>query len=278
VDAGLATLVTAGRVRAGRGVVLGDRPDQGATIVLPPADPALVPAANQALAARGIGARFGPLRGGEWAAASDLLPVEAVTVWRRHQIEGDGVTLATAGGEPWLVRAGDAVIVGSRFEDTWTDLPLRPPFIPFLDALVNRVGAGEAWQVRTAPGEAVRLPGSGGRLLLPGGAVPPGADGRLDAPREPGTYFVAGPAGDTVGALLVNVDPRESDLAIASPAVVRDRLSGAAIIDDPDALVGAAFAARRAEITTVLLGLALILAIVELLLATVGGFSRRQAA
>jgi hypothetical protein len=76
----------------------------------------------------------------------------------------------------------------------------------------------------------------------------------------------------------VNVDPRESDLAIASPAVVRDRLSGAAIIDDPDALVGAAFAARRAEITTVLLGLALILAIVELLLATVGGFSRRQAA
>jgi Aerotolerance regulator N-terminal len=278
VDAALATLVAAGRLRVGRGVVLGDRPDRGATIVLPPADPALVPAANQALAARGIGVRFGPPRSGEWAAASDLLPIEAVTVRRRHPLEGEGVTLATAGGEPWLVLAGDAVIVGSRLEDSWTDLPLRPVFIPFLDALVNRVGAGESWQVRATPGAVVRLPGSGARLLLPGGAVPPGADGRIDAPRDPGTYFVASPAGDTVGALLVNVDPRESDLAVASHAMVRDRLSGATIVEETDALVRAAFAVRRAEITTVLLWLALILAVVELVLATVGGFSRRRAA
>jgi hypothetical protein len=278
VDAALATLVAAGRLRAGRGVVLGDRPDRGATIVLPPADPALVPAANQALAARGIRVRFGPPRSGEWAAASDLLPIEAVTVWRRHPLEGEGVTLATAGGEPWLVLAGDAVIVGSRLEDPWTDLPLRPAFIPFLDALVNRVGAGESWQVRAAPGEAVRLPGSGARLLLPGGAVPLGADGRIEAPREPGTYFVTSPAGDTVGALLVNVDPRESDLAVASRALVRDRLSGATVVEDAAALVRAAFAVRRAEITTALLSLALILAVVELILATVGGLSRRREA
>ena len=278
VDAALATLVAAGRVRAGRGVVIGDRPDRGATIVLPPADAALVPAANQALGARGIGVRFGPPRAGEWAAASDLLPIEAVTVRRRHTLDGEGVTLATAGGEPWLVRAGDAVIVGSRLEEPWTDLPLRPAFIPFLDALVNRVGAGETWQVRAAPDEAVRLPGSAARLLLPGGAVVPGADGRIEAPREPGTYFVVNPSGDTVGALLVNVDPRESDLAVASPATVRDRLSGATVVGHAEALVRAAFAVRRAEITTSLLWLALILGVVELILATAGGFSRRREA
>jgi hypothetical protein len=276
VDAGLATLVAAGRVRAGRGVVVGDRPDRGATIVLPPADPARVPAANQALAARGIGIRFGPLRDGEWAAASDLVPLEGATVWRRHRLDGAGVTLATAGGEPWLVRVGDVVVAASRLEDAWTDLPLRPAFIPFLDALVTRVGTGESWRVHAAPGEAVRLPGSGGRVLLPAGAVPANADGRLDAPREPGTYFVANAAGDTVGALLVNVDPRESDLAVASPALIRDRLSGASVIDDPDALVRAAFAERRAEITTVLLVLALVLAVAELLLATLGGHAPRR--
>jgi len=278
VEAGLATLVAAGRVRAGRGVVVGDRPDRGATIVLPPTDPARVPAANQALAARGIGMRFGPLRDGEWAAASGVLPMEAVTVWRRHRLDGAGVTLATAGGEPWLVRVGDVVVAASRFEDAWTDLPLRPTFIPFLDALVSRVGTGESWQVHAAPGEAVRLPGSGGRLVLPAGAVLAGADGRLDAPREPGTYFVVSPAGDTVGALLVNVDPRESDLAVASPAVIRDRLSPAAVIDDPDALARAAFAERRAEITMALLLLALVLAAAELLLATLGGHLRRREA
>jgi hypothetical protein len=276
VDAGLATLVAAGRVRAGRGVVVGDRPDRGATIVLPPADPARVPAANQALAARGIGIRFGPLRDGEWAAASDLVPLEGATVWRRHRLDGAGVTLATAGGEPWLVRVGDVVVAASRLEDAWTDLPLRPAFIPFLDALVTRVGTGGSWRVHAAPGEAVRLPGSGGRVLLPAGAVPANADGRLDAPREPGTYFVANAAGDTVGALLVNVDPRESDLAVASPALIRDRLSGASVIDDPDALVRAAFAERRAEITTVLLVLALVLAVAELLLATLGGHAPRR--
>jgi hypothetical protein len=278
VDAGLATLIAAGRLRAGSGVLLGDRPDRGATIVLPPADPALVPAANQALAARGIGVRFGSRREGEWAAASDLLPVNAITVRRRHRLDGGAVTLATAGGEPWLVRAGDVMIVASRLEDTWTDLPVRPAFIPFLDAIVNQLGAGEAWQLRAAPGDAVRLPGSAGRVLLPGGPVAPDADGRLDAPGEPGTYFVASAAGDTVGALLVNVDPRESDLAIASGALIRDRLSGAAVMDDAEALVRAAFAERRAEMTTGLLGLALALAVVELLLATVGGRSRRGVA
>jgi hypothetical protein len=274
VDAGLATLVAAGRVRAGRGVLLGDRADLGATIVLPPADPALVPAANLALAARGIGLRFGPPRDGEWAATSDLLPLDGVTVWRRHVLDGDGVTLAAAGGERWLVRTGDVVVAASRFEDAWTDLPLRPVFIPFLDGLVNRVGSGEAWRVQATPGEAVRLPGSGGRVLLPGGAVLPGADGRLDAPDGPGTYFVADAGGDTVGALLVNVDPRESDLAVASPALIRDHLSGAVVLDDPDALVRAAFAMRRAELTTVLLWLALLLGLAELVLATAGRHAR----
>jgi len=81
-----------------------------------------------------------------------------------------------------------------------------------------------------------------------------------------------------VGALLVNVDPRESDLAVASRAMVRDRLSGATVVEDAAALVRAAFAVRRAEITTALLSLALILAVVELILATVGGLSRRREA
>jgi len=280
VATALAALTAIGRVHAGRGVVLGDRPAAGATVILPPDDPARIAAVNQALAARGLRTRYGVLVTGEWTPTSELLPLDAVTVRQRYRLEGtgEGTPLAVAGGEPWLLRDGDAIVVASRFEEPWTDLPLRPTFIPFLDALVNRMSAGEAWQVQSAPGDPVRLPGSSARLLLPGGvvAVSPGVP--TDAPLETGTYFVADAVGDTVGALLVNPDPRESDLRVASDRAIRDQLGGATLAGDPDRLALAAFAARRAELTTLLLVLALTLAVVELILATLGGGPRRRAA
>jgi hypothetical protein len=70
-----------------------------------------------------------------------------------------------------------------------------------------------------------------------------------------------------VGATVLGPDPRESDLAPASVSLIR-RFLGADVLDD------AAFARRRfsgtrwADVTGMLLGLALILAAVELAVAT----------
>ncbi|MDH5198098.1 MAG: BatA domain-containing protein, partial [Gemmatimonadota bacterium] len=198
-EAALAVLAETGRVRVGRDVLVGDRPEAGCTVVLPPADPARIGAVNQALAARGVPVRFGTLETGEWATGSALFALEGVTVRRRYRIEGDAAVLGTAGDLPWIVRAGDVVVVGSRFDEDWTDLPLRPVFVPFLDALINRVGAGEVWRVMATPGEAVVLPGSARRLLLPAGAVPVVAGTATEAPADPGAVFVGGGEGDPGG-------------------------------------------------------------------------------
>jgi hypothetical protein len=276
VDAALAVLVATGRVRSGRAVVLGDRPEAGCTIVLPPADAARIAAANQALAARGVAGRFGTRQSGEWALESGLSGLAGGTVRQRYGIDGPGEVLATAGGAPWIVRSGDVVLVASRLEDGWTDLPLLPGFVPFLDALINRVGAGEVWRAAAAPGDAVRLPGSTRRLLLPGGAVAVTAGAPVAAPADPGVYFVSDAGGDTVGVLLVRPDARESDLRTAPLRLTRAALGHARVVADVPALVRAAFSGRRAELTTVLLVAALALAAVELALASAGGGRSRS--
>jgi hypothetical protein len=93
----------------------------------------------------------------------------------------------------------------------------------------------------------------------------------VEAPIDPGIYFVTDAASDTVGVLMVRADPRESDLRTAAPGVTRASLGGARLVDAEPALTRAAFSGRRAELTTALLVAALLLAVVELMLASVGG-------
>src|SRR5207244_4076968 len=111
----------------------------------------------------------------------------------------DTTTLATVNEEPWLVREGDVLLVGSRLDTAWTALPASPAFVPFLDALVNRLARGEALVV-----EAEGVPGV--------------------------QFHVRGT--DTVGATVYGPDPRESDLTPASADNVR-RFLGAAVFEEP---------------------------------------------
>jgi len=125
--------------------------------------------------------------------------------------------------------------------------------------------------VASPPVSPVRLPGSARRLVLPGGAMAVTAGVPVEAPLDPGVYFVTDAASDTVGVLMVRADPRESDLRTAAPGVTRASLGGARIVEEELALVRAAFSGRRAELTTLLLVVALLLAVVELMLASAGG-------
>jgi hypothetical protein len=236
VAAALAVLREGGRTVTGGGVTIGERPATGPAIVLPPADPALVGPANRALAARGVPWRFGAAGTPGALTSEALAPAAGAAVGRRLRLEapraagGDsGLVLARVNGEPWLVRVGDVVLVGSRLDTSWTALPAHPGFVPFIDALVNRVARGEA-AVTFAEGPA---------------AV---------------TFTRRG--ADTVAATVFGPDPRESDLTPADPELARTAL-GAAVRDD------AAFAAeiyagvRRADMSGALLLLALLLLITE---------------
>ena len=238
LTAAIAVLRDGGRLATGSDVAIGERPGPGASVVLPPADPALVGQANRALAGRGVAWRFaGP--GSPGLLAAPALPgLAGVEVTRRYRLEGggadSGAVLATVNGEPWLVRAGSVVLLGSRLDTAWTALPATPGFVPFVDALANRIARGEAG-VRETEG-------------------------------VPGIAFVLDGA-DTVGATLSRIDPRESDLTPAPATLIR-RALGAEIVRDADFAAAAFAGPRLADAGGVLLVLALLLAAAELGVAT----------
>ena len=248
VAAALAVLEEGQRVRRGTEVAIGDRPEVGTlvSIVVPPAEAALIGQANRALAARGGRWRFGSPGTPGPIAGLGVPAISGLQVTRRYGIEAatgqaaavgtgsDTTVLATVNGEPWLVRDGSVLLLGSRLDTAWTALPAAPAFVPFVDALVNRLARGEA-------------------------AV-------SEAEGDPRVEFRTRGA-DTIGAVVFGLDPRESDLTPASPALVHQVL-GADVLD------GAAFAAARfagagrRDGSGLLLMLALLLALGELGVAT----------
>ena len=239
----------------GRRIVSGGSPDvvisggeafTGARVIVqPPADPALVGQANRALASRGVQWTWGRPGTPGPVAAPALSVINGVQVGRRYRLEGAGSgeqgagdVVATVNGEPWLVRSGNVVILASRLDTAWTALPASPGFVPFVDALVNRIVAGEA-EVDHAEG-------------------------------EPRVEFRTRGA-DTIAATAYGPDARESDLTPATPANATAALGGE---DHVEVLDGERFAAerfsgtRRADVSGVLLVLALVLAAAELGVAT----------
>ena len=250
VGAALAVLEEGKRVRRGEGgtdVAIGDRPQAGTrvSVVVPPAEPALIGQVNRALAARGGRWRFAEAGTPGVIAGLAVPGISGVQVTRRYRIEAvtgdagrgpgnDSTVLATLNGEPWLVRDGTVLLLGSRLDTAWTALPATPAFVPFVDALVNRLARGEApvSEVEGDPRVEFRTHGA-----------------------------------DTIGAMVYGLDPRESDLTPAPPALVRDVL-GADVLDGT-AFAAARFAgAGRHDASALLLVLALVFALVELGVAT----------
>ncbi len=221
LDAALQVLVADRRVTAGAGVLVGEL-GPGPSVVLPPRDPALVAALNRRLAARGVAWRYGAqVVAEERTDSGPLLPTREAVV-RRVRVEaagGGGEILATVAGEPWVVRSGDVLLLGSRLEPAWTALPLGTAFVPWLDALLSRALRGEAVLEGVVAGEPMRLPErvgavvrAGERTVVEGGAP--------WSPPTPGVYhMLAGE--DTLGAVSVILDPRESDLRRADEGSVR---------------------------------------------------------
>lgn len=286
VSEALGSLASARQVRSGAGAVaLGERVPGGggaAAVVFPPHDPVELGATNRSLAAAGVPWRFGPRveREDTLAAGIALLkPIVGVAVRRRYRLEPVSVAggvLARAGGDPWLVRSGRVVVVGSRLVPEETALPLTSGFVPFVGDLVNRLARGEEGIVEAAPGDPVPLAEAVTAIGLGRDSLRPVEGGHaIPAPVVPGVYPLLAGA-DTVGALVVAPDPRESDLRRATGAELATLFPGARVSVAANARVYAAErfrAAGRAEMTGAALLAALLVLIAEGLVAA-GGVRR----
>ncbi|MBI4501965.1 MAG: VWA domain-containing protein [Gemmatimonadetes bacterium] len=272
VREGLEVLQGSGRLGAGDVVAIDDRLMSGRGVLVPPADPVLVGAVNRALQARGVPWTFGDQVSGEWQISGDIGPAATVPVTRRYQLKGTGQVLATAGGEPWMVRDRDLVIIASRLEQDWTALPTSAAFVPFLDHLLNDLATSGMSIVGGTPGGTVELPSTAQWVLTRHGPEAAPSDRRFAVPLEPGVYFLTGGAGDTTGALEVNHDARESHLPAADRRSLRSTLGSEVQLLDDQGLDRELFrGAKRADLGGVLILVAAVVSLVELGIATMGG-------
>ena len=266
-------LASNGRILPGREISLG-RLAQGASVVQPPNDPAQLGALNRALAARGVRWSYGNLST-DLAFTDSGAVVGRQRVVRRYPLQsaGSGRTgvLATVSGAPWIVRDGSVILLGSRLDPAWTDLPTSAGFMPFMDMLLNRLARGEAALEQGTPGDPVPLPD----LVT---AVRQGEQewrvegGGMFQPPDAGVFYLL--AGrDTVGAISVNPDPRESRLTRASDAQARQLWNGARLESLRDVADDAFSSASRGDLRGPLLWLALIAGLAEMGLAS--GWRRR---
>ncbi len=123
------------------------------------------------------------------------------------------------------------------------------------------------------------LPENVSALALRGDSLQPVTGGRTaTAPAAPGVYPLMAGKADTVGALVVAPDPRESDLRRASAAELASLFPGArvAVVSRAGTYAAERFrGAGRSELTGFLLLLALLLLVVEGVVAA-GGLRRRN--
>ena len=265
--AAAAVLLEGGRIRSGDDVTLGAL-GRGPSIVVPPADPALIGALNRRLAARGVPWRYGErLATTRVTDSSTVLRPTRLRAMQTLEPLGSGATGVLIGvdGRPWLVRAGRVLLLASRMDTAWTELPVTAAFVPFVDALVNRLTHGELVTATAWPDAPFSLPDGAEAVLLDGQrwSVEGGA---LLRPSLLGVhYLVAGP--DTLGTVSVNPDPRESDLRRASARRARDLWPGARVVELERAAEAAFQTGARADLRPVLLWLLLGLALAEAALA-----------
>ena len=223
--------------------------------VIPPADPALLPALNRRLAGAGIPHRFGPATAeGARIASSELaFDLGGLDIRRYFPIVAAGragagapVTLPTgalatlSSGHPWIVAAdastaatGPYVLIASPLDEESTSLPVSAAMIPLLEwAIEHGSGTGTLPRSVTA-GRNFRPPPTATSIRTPDGHHHPvDGDQPFLATATAGLYRVL--KGDSLlRTIPVNPPASETDLEPATRSEVRRTIPGvAAIVDD----------------------------------------------
>ncbi|AHG91285.1 double-transmembrane region domain protein [Gemmatirosa kalamazoonensis] len=240
VASALATLAQSGRVASAgprpAQIVSADAATRLPALLVAPSDPARVGPANLALERLGVPWRFAAARFGEAAVrfasgASDSSRLGIVAT-RRFQLVPRAAaradTLATAGGEAWIVAGPGYVLLGSPLAPDATTFPVRAAFVPWLgEVLAERLGGDPGAVTTAAPGATLEPPAGVDALLGPDGRRIPVAAG-VTAPERGGVYFWLR-GGARVGALVVNVEAEESELARLNARTLAERIRGTAV-------------------------------------------------
>ncbi len=243
-------------------------------LILAPADPVRLGAANRALERAGVPWRFGAARRG--AVSIEGADMGQTRASLRYSLESTGAaagahdTLARAGAEPWIVSGPRYVLVASPLDPGATTFPVTAAFVPWLaEVLADRLSGDPGRSLAAAPTQHFVWPGWADGLEGVDAAGAPGAD--FTAPPRAGTYFFTR-GGRRVGALVVNAEPRESTLDRWSAADFARLLGGHARVTTDDARFEASMfdASTRGPIVVPLLVALLAVLIVEAVVAARG--------
>ena len=217
--------------------------------ILPPRDAARVPQANAALARLGVPWRFEQVVTGA-APATGPAWLRGATVRQRMRLVRAGArdagasdTLARAGGDPWIVAGPRWVVAASPFDTAATDVMLKAGFVPWLgEQFAARLAGDGGPLLSTTPGAMVTWPVGLDALESPDGARTTDNSRTVTAPVQPGVYFAVR-AGARAGALVVNPEAEESDVAGWSAQEVGARITAVSVrgVDDASALARRAF-------------------------------------
>ncbi|HKS07830.1 MAG TPA: BatA and WFA domain-containing protein [Gemmatimonadaceae bacterium] len=270
----LETLADGERIQLGGSIAITGAEQITARPVLAfaPSDPVRVGAANRALASAGIPWRFREIvrdetgvRGGE---------LDGVRVHARYPFVASGAaivdTLAVAGGSPWVVAGEGYVLVGSPLDPAATNLPVAAQFVPWLESLLARYLLTDGGRVvSVAPLADVTLPLGVDELVGAGQSSLPVHARTIPAPAQGGVYWMRR-AGAVIGALVVNSEASESDLAPLDAAALEQRVAGTTVhvVAPTEDVARAAFSSSsRRPLAGILLTLLIILLIAETLVA-----------
>jgi hypothetical protein len=244
-------------------------------LLFAPSDPLKLADANRALERAGIPWRFDARREGPAPVRGEGLEGTVAKSWYPLLPTGDIAgtdTIARVGGAPWAVAGEGYVLVASAADAAATDLPVRAGFIPWLDDLLSqRLAQGTGAALQAAPGTAVRVPTGVDALESPDGTTRPvTAGGTFEAPWTAGVFFWRRD-GERAGALVVNAEPRESELARLAPDSLATRLAATrASTNAADAAAALFSAGGRRALARTFLALALLLLVAESLVARRG--------
>jgi hypothetical protein len=305
VRSGVDVLKGGGRVTDGRdiAVVPADELSSLPALILAPADPVRIGAANRALERAGVPWRFGLSHRGEAtitaangaevarpranppdAGGSDSVRAAAftdVSATVRYDLVAqpgaDADTLARVGRDPWVVAGPRYVLIASPMDPAATTFPVRAAFVPWLaEVLTERLVGEPGGVVAAAPGRSLPRPRWADAMEGPSGARAVLGDD-FQVPALPGTYFLDR-GGRRVGAVVVNPDPSESVLDRMGAAEIGRRISAQRVLIAPNRPQFAAMSFRAAAQRSILEPLviaALALLVIEAVMVRVG---RRAAA
>jgi len=283
----LDALVQSGRASVGNDIAFApaDEATKLPALLVAPTDPVKIGAANRALERLGVPWRFGAAQRGESVvrAVDSTRALEGVSASVRYALARSAGaertdTIATAGGGPWMVAGPRYVLVASPLAPPATTFPLHASFVPWLDDMLSQRLSGEGGIPReVAPGEHIARPSGVDALELPEGGETTLSGDTLTAPARAGTYFYL-KGGARVGALMVNAEPAESDLARLTPQALAAKLGtrSSNVLTDSTALTSRVLtAAPQRPLVAPLLLIAAVTLLVETLITAP---SRRRAA